>query len=634
MHKLSFNQRLLFSTIGLVLATVALTGFLNYWQTEGELTQLGRGTVTSVSQTLHELLVLQDSNTQEKVEGDLSILADEVAAAGGFALDAQRSEPRDISNQVTGRSERVDMPVLRLGDNPVAGDYTLVDQVQARFGGTATVFQVMPGRLVRVSTNVLKTDGTRAVGTYIPADSPVYRAVMAGDTFRGKAFVVNAFYLTAYKPVRDADGRIVAVLYVGRKMLPDALTGTLDRIRVNGNGYVFAYDTEGRFVIHPNEKFLGQDIDDMAFGPAFREVGEGLVEYVFDGELKASYLSHYAPWGLTFGFGLSHAQMVDGAVGRLLVGSLVSGAAAVGIGLAIVLLLIRSVIRQLGGPPEQLTAAATRLADGDLDVHLRVRDGDSASVSAAMARMVQRVRTVVDDVSRHADAVAAASDQVSATAQNLSQGATEQAAGVEQAAQAASELNRTVHENAGHAAATEKAAQDASLEAGRGGEAVARTVTAMRKIAEKIDLIEEIAYKTNLLSLNATIEAARAGEHGKSFTVVAGEIRKLAEHSQDTATEMREMANSSVAIAGEAGGLLEAMVPVIARTAERVRDIASNAEIESARIGQTTGTIRELDTVTQQNAAASEQLAATAEELNSQAQRLIESVSFFKLGRA
>jgi methyl-accepting chemotaxis protein len=175
-------------------------------------------------------------------------------------------------------------------------------------------------------------------------------------------------------------------------------------------------------------------------------------------------------------------------------------------------------------------------------------------------------------------------------------------------------------------------ASKASHEASEGGSAVSQTVTAMKQIASKIGIVDDIAYQTNLLALNAAIEAARAGEHGKGFAVVAAEVRKLAERSQQAAKEIGELATNSVTTAERAGKLLDEIVPSIQRTSELVQEIAAASAEQSESVVQIGGAMGQLSKATQQNASASEELAATSEELSGQAEQLQTSVSFFNLG--
>ncbi|MCS6984307.1 MAG: methyl-accepting chemotaxis protein [Leptospiraceae bacterium] len=243
---------------------------------------------------------------------------------------------------------------------------------------------------------------------------------------------------------------------------------------------------------------------------------------------------------------------------------------------------------------------------------------------------VEKLSFVIDDVRKNADALVKAAEQLNMTAQALSQNATEQAASVEETSSSLEQMSASIAQNAQNAQTTEQIAVKSANEAQEGGRAVRETVEAMKKIAEKITIIEEIAYQTNLLALNAAIEAARAGEHGKGFAVVASEVRKLAERSQHAAEEIRDLASTSVHVAERAGGLLEIMVPNIRKTADLVQEIAYASSQQSQGVNQINSAMRQLDQVAQQTASAAEELAATAEEMNSQAEALLQMISFFK----
>ncbi len=264
-------------------------------------------------------------------------------------------------------------------------------------------------------------------------------------------------------------------------------------------------------------------------------------------------------------------------------------------------------------PLHEAVKVATRLSEGDLTVRIEAPSKDeTGQVLQAMHNMIAQLGKVVADVNGGAQALASASEEVSATAQSLSQAASEQAAGVEETSASIEQMTSSIAQNTENAKITDGMASKAAKDAVDGGEAVNATVEAMKQIAKKIGIIDDIAAQTNLLALNAAIEAARAGEHGKGFAVVAAEVRKLAERSQVAAQEIGEVASNSVGLAEKAGKLLAEIVPNIRKTSDLVQEITAAS-------------------TTQQNASSSEELAATSEEMSGQAEQLQQTMAFFKL---
>ncbi|WP_332853214.1 HAMP domain-containing methyl-accepting chemotaxis protein [Duganella sp. S19_KUP01_CR8] len=334
---------------------------------------------------------------------------------------------------------------------------------------------------------------------------------------------------------------------------------------------------------------------------------------------------------LNVGYGDAAVKQADEASAHALSLMYTSAGVALALLVAIGLLILNGIMKQLGGDPSYAAEIVRLVADGDLRTEVALKPGDSTSLLAAMKGMITKLSQVVQEVNSGAESLASASEEVSATAQSLSQAASEQAAGTEETSASVEQMTASISQNTENAKVTDGIASKAALEAAEGGEAVESTVAAMRQIAKKIGIIDDIAYQTNLLALNAAIEAARAGEHGKGFAVVAAEVRKLAERSQVAAQEIEQVASSSVQLAEKAGRLLSEMVPNIRRTSNLVQEITAASEEQSAGVGQINSAVTQLSQTTQQNASSSEQLAATAEEMSGQAEQLQQAMSFFKL---
>lgn len=288
--------------------------------------------------------------------------------------------------------------------------------------------------------------------------------------------------------------------------------------------------------------------------------------------------------------------------------------------------------RSINEPITKIVETLKRIAKGDLRETLDITHQDEVGqIQISLKEMSEILSQVISDIRVQTENLSTISSQINVSSQNLSQGTSEQAAAVEETSSSLEQMGASVSQNADSSRQMEQMAVKGAKEAEESGKAVKETVIAMKAIAEKISIIEEIAYQTNLLALNAAIEAARAGEHGRGFAVVATEVRKLAERSQTAAKEISNLATQSVTTAEVSGQLLVGLVPAITKTADLVQEVAAASREQSSGINQINKAMAQVDQVTQRNAAASEELSSTSEEMASQAEALEALVSFFQI---
>ena len=468
-------------------------------------------------------------------------------------------------------------------------------------------------------------------------------AVMTG--LREKVQVAtHSMALTLAEAIEPADSRSERERIV-RQAVADI------RFEEDESGYFFVYRGTTVVTVPPSPELQGEDLGNTADenGVFFvRELSEqaqsggGFVNYVFEKpgaglQPKVSYAEMIPGTEYWVGTGVyadtvaarrnAVAELIRDRTNRSL---LEAGGAVVAIFALFLVPFVALIIRSILRPIRELRAVSERISQGDLaaDVVVDGRD-EVADLLRMMKSMRDRLNNVVSEIKQIGQSVSLSSTDTARTAEAMSDGATQQASSTEEVSSSMEEMDSTIQQNADNAQETERIARKASQDAQQGGEAVQQTVDAMRSIAEKIGVIDDIARNTNLLALNAAIEAARAGEEGKGFAVVASEVRKLAERSRQAAAEISELSNTSVKTADGAGDVLRSLVPDIQRTAELVQEISASSAEQRSGSGQINSALVQLDEVVQQNVSQAEQTSSMAEELSQQSDHLAETIAFF-----
>lgn len=461
---------------------------------------------------------------------------------------------------------------------------------------------------------------------YVKAGLSGQKNFVSKSIFKSKTDGALIFGIS--QPVYDVNGKVIGgvATFCNWKRFTSTF---IDPVVIGNDGYGFIFDAAGRFIYHPkNAGVILKDYSDKQFVKTAITKKDGTTTYDWDGrdKMMAFHTSSSTGWVVCMS-----AYEDDIAAGAIMQGRVLWGIGAVGI-LMVIALIFFFLNKLVLAPVNMGMASANSMAKGDLTHDVDSKSPNELGVlMRSLGSMINSLRDVVHSVKTAAEMVAAGSEEIAASATQMSEGSVEQAASVEEISASVETMANNIKQNMEKAQETRDIAVRTAKDAEEGGEAVNQTVNAMRDIADRTSIIEEIARQTNLLALNAAIEAARAGEHGKGFAVVAAEVRKLAERSGVAAAEISELTGGSLDVAEKAGSMLEKIVKDIQRNEELVEEVAaaSHEQHEASQLIKTS--IHHLDVVVQKNASFSEELSATSEELSSQAVRLQESMNFFKV---
>jgi len=629
-NDIKLNKRITITMAVLVSTVFTILGIVIFNSQEKVLKEDTHARMLTHLDDLQTIMTNHVNDKQQNINISLEVALSIFREQGELTLTDRYIETTSFDKK-HGTKKQESIPVIMQGDQAIFNNNTVVDELERKNVEVSSIFQYVNNHFIRVSTNLRTSSGERAIGSVISSDSEITQTLVSGKIYYGRSEALGHTYITAYKPIY-IDNFLRGAIAVGvQEMNYDLLKATFSGRSYFGSGYPFLIKSDGTLLIHP--KLEGESLSNMDFFRQMKSAAkdEKLIRYEWiengTSYKKQQYFQYFKPYDAYICVSLYERDMyanISDLLKRIIIGFSIS--------LLVLFFGLTALIRPVVKGIIRISELANEIAKGNLRVSIDMNSKDELGNTAKSLRvMVKKLKEVIQTITEGAKNISAGSQEVSASSQQLSQGANEQASATEEVSSTIQQMASNIIHSTENASESERIATVLLNDINRVKDSSLAAIDANKNIGSKIQIINDIAFQTNILALNAAVEAARAGEHGKGFAVVAAEVRKLAENSRNAAEEIIKLVTESIKSNDEAGEDLLATLPNIEKMASLVQEVSAASNEQSSGAEQVNKAIQQVSAVSQQSAAASEELAANAEEMNGQSEQLKSIIAFFQI---
>ncbi len=624
----SMKWQLLAVCLLLIITPVTVSSLLSYQSSEEEIFAFVERKLREQTVMIHNNIETAVNITQQKVNSDLNVAHDVLYSYGTPTLDEFEPMRIDAINQRSKSKSSVSIPTMKIAGKKVAYNYEIVDHIQRLVGGTATIFQIFPEGAIRISTNVLKNDGSRAVGTYIPLESPVYQTVITGETFYGRAFVVDDWYQSAYEPIKNEQGDIIGILYVGVKDASENILDGLAELVVGKTGYVWIIDSEGKYALSYKRQRDGESLlntqdsngrffvqDWVKTGPTLQK-GESVIDYYpwkNEGErtarMKIAGYTYFHEWGWIIAASAYVEDFQDSLKKMQRITMTVAGVAII-LGAIIAYLLARVIIK----PLLKSVRFASSIAEGDLSARIDINQKDEIGTLAnALRTMKQKIGTVLQETNDLTSAVQAGRLESRGNVETFSGGWRDLIQGINHLITAfVAPINVTAEylERLSRGDLPEKISEEYQGD--------------FNEIKQNLNMLIDATHDTTRIAEeiaigNLSVTVQERSEQDRLMQALNVMITAL----KDVAEIAQEMANGNVSIKVKERSAHDTLMHSLNIMVKRMKDVVSN--VQSAAAGIATGS-QELSKSAEMLSEGSSQQAAATEEASSSMQQMAANI--------